>query len=92
MVYNTSYQTASRSEASMREIRGGISEVTNSASAQMEEVGLMKAEVMQKLQSISDRLEVVPNIASEQLSTLQSLVKMMSDMKLAMRAGGRSTE
>ena len=42
---------------------------------------------MEKLRSISDRLEAVPSMASEQLSTLQNLIGMMSRMQLEMRSG-----
>lgn len=75
----------------MTEVRGGISEATNSASAQIEEARRMNVEVMQELHSISDRMEAVPSMANEQLSTLQSLVGMMSGMQLGMRTGIQSS-
>ena len=59
------------------DVRDSCSVTTNSAYAQYEEVGRMRAEVMQKLHVISDRLEAVPSMANEQLSTLQGLVEMM---------------
>ena len=83
-------QAATRSDAFMTEIRGSISEVTNSASAQSEADGRWKAEVMQMLHSISDRLEAGPSMANDQISTLQNLVEMMSDMKLGVRTGAQS--
>ena len=75
-----------QSEAFMTEVRDGYSKVANSASAQFEEVGRLKAEVMQKLHFISDRLEAVPGMAREQLLTLQSLVEIMSHLQLERRA------
>ena len=90
MIDNKIHQASKRSEAFMTEIRGGISEVTNSASAQIEELGRMNATVMQKLHSISDRLEAVPSMADDQLSTLQSLVEMISDLSLGMRTRAQS--
>lgn len=39
----------------MTEVRRGIFEATNSESAQIEEVGCMKAEDMQKLHRISEQ-------------------------------------
>lgn len=90
MIDNKNQQATTRSDAFMTEIRGGISEVTNSASAQIEEVGRIRADFMQMLHSISDRLEAVPSMANDQLSTLQSLVEMMSDMRLGMRTGAQS--
>lgn len=90
MIDNKNHQATTRSDAFMTEIRGGISEVTNSASAQSEEVRHFKAEVMQKLHSISDQLEAVPSMANDQLLTLQSLVEMMSDIKLGIRTGAQN--
>ena len=86
MIDNKNHQ----SDAFMTEIRGGISEATNSAFAQIEEIGRLKAEVMQKLHSISDRLETVPSMANDQVSTLQSLVEMMRDIKLGIRTGAQN--
>ena len=70
----------------MTDVRSGISEVTNSALGQVEAVGRMNTEVIKKLRSISDRLEAVPSMGSEQLSTLQDLVEMISSMQLEMRS------
>lgn len=81
-----------QSEAVMtkvRDVRDSCSVATNSANAQSEEVGRMRAKVMQKLHVISDRLEAVPSMANEQFSTLQGLVEMMSQIQLGIRAGRR---
>ena len=85
-VHGRSHQASLQSEAFMTDVRSGISEVTNSASGQAEEVGRMNIEIMEKLRSISDRLEAVPSMATEQLSTLQTLVGMISGMQLEMRS------
>lgn len=90
MIDDEHLQARTRSEALMTEVRRGISEVTNSAFAQAGETGRMNAEVMQKLHSISDRLEAIPSMANEQLLTLQSLVEMMSGMQLGMHTGVQS--
>lgn len=91
MIDDKNYQADTRSKVLMTEVRGRISKVTNSASAQIDEVGRVKAEVMQMLHSISNRLETVPSMANEQLSTLQSLVEMISDMQLGIRTGLQSS-
>ena len=73
---------ATLSEVSMKEVAEGISAFTNSVSRSSEEV-------MQKLHSISDRLEACPSMAMEQLTTLKSLVDMSNGMQLGTRAGCR---
>lgn len=88
---DSSHQATIRSEALMTEVRKGMSETTNTSFAQIEEVRRMKAEVAQELHSISDRLKAIPSIASEQLSTLQSLVEMLSRMHLEMRTGDQNS-
>ena len=85
-VYDRSHQASLQSEAFMTDVRSGISEVS-SASGQVEAVGRMNIEVVEKLCSIADRLEIVPNMASEQLSTLQNLIGMISGMQLERRSG-----
>ncbi|KAL9065483.1 MAG: hypothetical protein Q9161_008188 [Pseudevernia consocians] len=45
--------------------------------------------MLQRLYGISDRLVAFPSIASEQLSTLQSLLEIMSGLQLGMRTGGQ---
>ena len=61
--------------------------VTRTSSAQIEDVRKMNAEITQKLHCISNRLEALPSIGSEQLSNLQSLVEMLGIMQLGMRTG-----
>lgn len=75
----------------MTEVREGMSESINTSVAQIEEVRRMKAGVTHGLHSISDRLRGIPSIASEQLSTLQSLVDMLSRMHLEMRPGDQKS-
>ncbi len=87
IVSNESRQATIRSEAIMTEVQKGISEAKDTSSAQVEEFERMTADFKQKLHIISDRLEAVPSMASEQLSTLQSLVEMLGDMQLGMRTG-----
>ena len=86
-VDDRSRQASLQLEAFMTDLRSGISEVTNSASGQVEAVDRTNMEVTEKVRSISDRLEAVPSMASEQLSILQNLVGMISDMQLEMRSG-----
>ena len=86
-VYDRSHQASLQSEAFMTDVRSGVSEIATSASGQIEVVGRMNMEVMEKLRSISDRLEAVPSMTSEQLSTLQNLVGMLSGMQLETRSG-----
>ena len=78
-----------RSEAFLTEIRKGFSNATTALSAQFKEDTRMNAEVAQELHSISNRLEALPSVGSEQLSSLQSLVQsvteMLGDMQLEMR-------
>ena len=81
-----SHQASLQSEAFMKDVRNGISEVATSASGQVEVAGRMNIEVMEKLRSLSDRLEAVPSMASEQLSTLHHLIGMISGMQLEMRS------
>lgn len=55
MADDRSHQANTQSETFMTEVRRGIFEATNSESAQIEEVGCMKAEDMQKLDRISEQ-------------------------------------
>lgn len=80
-----SHQAASRLDTLITEIREGMSETTNASFTQVEEVRGIGAEVTQQLRGISDRLKAIPSIASERLSTLQSLVEMSSRMHLDIR-------
>lgn len=85
MVNDKGRQATIQCEASMTEVREGIFEATtNSASAQIEAVERAEAQVMQELHSISDRLDAIPSMASEQLSTLQNLVAMMNSLQIRM--------
>ena len=86
-VDDRSHQAIVQSEAFMTDVRSGISEVATSAFGQVEVVERMNIEVMEKLRSISDRLEAVPSMAIEQLSTLQNLVGMISGIQLETRFG-----
>ena len=76
------HEATARSETFMTEARELITEVTKTSSAVFGEIDLMNAEVLRRLHGISDRLELFPSIASEQLSTLQSLVGMMRGLQL----------
>ena len=91
-VYDRSHQASLQSEAFMKDVRSGISEVATSTSGQAEAVGRMNIEVMGKLRSISDRLEAVPSMSTEQLSTLQNLIRMISGMQLEMRSGSQEEQ
>ena len=91
IVSNESQKATIRSEAIMIEVQKGISEARDILFAQVEEFGRMTADFMQKLHIISDRLETVPSMASEQLSTLQNLVKMLGDMQLGVRTARQDT-
>ena len=78
-----------RSEAFLTEVRKGFSNTTAALSAQYKEDTRMSAEVTQELHSISQRLEALPSVGSEQLSSMQSLVQsiaeMLGDMQLETR-------
>ena len=80
---------AVRSEAFLTEIRKGFSDATTALSAQSKEDLRMNAEVTQELHSISNRLDALPSVGSEQLSSIQSLVQsvaeMLGDMQLNIR-------
>ena len=84
IVSDQCHEAIARSEALMTEAREVITEATNTSFAVSEEIGLMNAEVLRRLDGISDRLKLSPSIASEQLSTLQSLVGMMRGLQLEM--------
>ena len=86
-IHDKSHQASFQTEVFMIDLRDGISEVTNSVSGNAEAIGRMNTEVVEKLRTISDRLEVVPSVASKQSSTLQSLVEMICGMQLEMRSG-----
>ena len=78
-----------RSEAFLTEVRKGFSNTTAALAAQYKEDTRMNAEVTQELHSISQRLEALPSVGSEQLSSMQTLVQsvaeMLGDMQLEMR-------
>lgn len=84
---DNSQQATTRSKAFMKEVHENISEASDTSFMQLEEMGRVNAEVMRKLHSISDRLEAVPSMANEQLSTMQSLVETLNRMQLKMHAG-----
>jgi len=92
IIDDKSHQASVRSEAFMTEVREGISKATSTSSAQIEENRRMNAEVTQEIHRVCDLLEALPSIASEQLSTLQSLVKMLSEMQLGMRTGDQKSQ
>lgn len=89
VINDNSHQAIVRSDAFMAEVREDIAQATITLSAQIEEDRRMNAEVMQELQSISDRLVPLSDVGSEQLPNLQSLLQslsgMLSDMQLEMR-------
>ena len=78
-----------RSETFLTEVRNGFSNTTTALSAQFKEDMRMNVEMTQELHSISKRLEALPSVGSEQLSSVQSLVQSVSeilgDMQLEMR-------
>ena len=78
-----SHQAILQSETFMTDLK---SEIATSASGQVQVVERMHIEVMEKLRSISDRLEAEPSMAREQLSTLQNLIGMISGIQLEMRS------
>ena len=88
-VSDQGHEATARSETFMTQAREVIAEATNISSVRNREIELMNAEVLQKLHGISDRLETFPSIASEQLSTLQSLLEMISGLQLGRRTGGQ---
>ena len=67
------------------EIRKGTYDAKTSLSAHAEESALRNEEVMQELHSISDRLEGVSSMTSEQLTTVQTLVSMLEGIQLGER-------
>ena len=87
IIDDNAHQTLVKSDALMTEVREGISMVTCTSSAQIEDVRKMNAEITQKLHCLSNRLEALRSIGSEQLSNLQSLVEMLGKMQLGMRTG-----
>ena len=91
IIDDKSHQATLKSEALITEVREGMSEATSASSAQIQEARRMKVEVTQELHSISDRLKAIPSIASEQLSTLQSLVEMLSHIQLEARTGHQNS-
>jgi len=92
IIDDKSHQASVRSEAFMTEVREGISKDTSTSSAQIGENRRMNAEYTQEIHRVRDLVEALPSIASEQLSTLQSLVKMLSEVQLGMRTGGQNPQ
>ena len=74
-----------RSEEFMTEVQEGISKATTLSSAQNEDNRRVNAKFIQELHSVCDRLDALPDIGREQLSSLQSLVGMLTDLQLEMR-------
>lgn len=85
MIDSKAHQAFVQSGEFMSEVQEGLSKATTLSSAQNEDNRRLNAKVIQELHSICDRLDAVPVIGREQLSTLQSLVGMFSDMQLEMR-------
>ena len=69
----------------MTKVQEGISKATTLSFAQNEDNRRVNANFIQELHSICDRLDALPGIGREQLSNLQSLVGMFSDLQLEMR-------
>ena len=74
-----------RNDQVMTEIQKGISEALTSSSARFKDAGRRNEAVKQELHSISDRLKGISSMTSEQITTLQTLVSMMSGIQLGQR-------
>ena len=92
IINEKSHQATIRSEALMREVPEDIAEATSTSSAQHETIRRMNREVKSKLLSTSVTLEVLPSIASEHLSALQSLIEMLSNVQLRTRTERQSLQ
>ena len=79
------HQAYVRSAEFMTEVQEGISKATTLSSAQNKNSRRVNAKFFQELHSVCDRLDALPDIGREQLSSLQSLVSMLSDLQLEMR-------
>ena len=85
MIDSKAHQAYVQSGDFMSEVQEGLSKATTLASAQNEDNRRLNAKVMEALHNICDRLDALPVIGHEQLSTLQSLVEMFSDLQIEMR-------
>ena len=85
IVDDRDHQASVRSEAFMTEVQRGISKAATLSSVQNEDNRRVNAQFIQELHSISDHLEALPCVSREQLSNLQSLVGMLSNLQLEMR-------